>query len=262
MNIAPAIRDRIDKELAALEHDASIKILFAVESGSRAWGFPSRDSDYDVRFVYMRHPWDYINVYPLRDVIERPITDELDVSGWDLVKAFGLLRKSNPAIMEWVRSPLIYQEFQPHMETFRQLATQAFLPLASCHHYRSMARKHQMRSSKKEQVRLKHYLYTLRPCLSARWVIEKGSQPPMLFGELVDTFLPTGEIREVVDRLVAMKSDATEKDSVERIPVLDNFIDRSLEVIADNLPEATPSMSKAECNEQFRQMLRDCWAIG
>ena len=143
--ISSRIKARIEQALAILERDESVKILFAVESGSRAWGFPSRDRDYDVRFVYVRQPWDYINVYPLRDVIEKPITDELDISGWDLAKAFGLLRKSNPALMEWVRSPLVYQELPPHVETFRRLAKEAFLPLASCHHYRSMARKHQMR---------------------------------------------------------------------------------------------------------------------
>lgn len=128
--------------LSQLEVKESVKILFAVESGSRAWGFPSKDSDYDVRFVYVRKPWDYINVYQRRDVIERPITDVLDISGWDLSKAFGLLRKSNPALMEWLQSPIVYQEAQPHADAFRQLAEGAFLPLASCHHYRSMARKH------------------------------------------------------------------------------------------------------------------------
>ena len=201
----------------------------------------------------------YINVYPLRDVIEKPITAELDISGWDLVKAFGLLRKSNPALMEWVRSPLVYQELQPQVETFRRLAEGAFLPTASCHHYRSMAQKHQMRSAKKERVRLKHYLYTLRPCLSARWVIEKGTQPPMLFADLVEVFLPSGEVRAVVDRLVVMKSDSTEKDSVERIAVLDEFIDQNLKTVEENLPGAVPAMSKAACNEQFRRLLKACW---
>ena len=92
MTIPAATVQNIQAELSRLEREESIKILFAVESGSRAWGFPSKDSDYDVRFVYARRPWDYINVYRQRDVIERPITDELDISGWDLNKAFGLLR--------------------------------------------------------------------------------------------------------------------------------------------------------------------------
>ncbi len=126
-------QSRIWQALDRLEAEESIKIIFAVESGSRAWGFPSKDSDYDVRFIYAREPWWYINVYKGRDVIELPITDDLNISGWDLQKAFGLLCKSNPALMEWVRSPRIYRE-SPQADNFRLLAKQAFLPLASCHH--------------------------------------------------------------------------------------------------------------------------------
>ena len=247
--------------LSQLEVKESVKILFAVESGSRAWGFPSKDSDYDVRFVYVRKPWDYINVYQRRDVIERPITDVLDISGWDLSKAFGLLRKSNPALMDWLQSPIVYQEAQPHADAFRQLAEGAFLPLASCLHYRSIARKHQMRNAKKTQVRLKLYLYTLRPCLAALWVIERGTQPPMLFSELVDVYLPHGALRDVVDNLVAIKSGSTEQDSVARLPSLDGFIEESLVRIGNSLPSAIPAMSKEKCNALFRQMLRDCWAL-
>ncbi|MEM9948399.1 MAG: nucleotidyltransferase domain-containing protein [Cyanobacteria bacterium P01_D01_bin.36] len=259
MTIPAATVQNIQAELSRLEREESIKILFAVESGSRAWGFPSKDSDYDVRFVYARRPWDYINVYRQRDVIERPITDELDISGWDLNKAFGLLRKSNPALMEWVRSPLIYKEAQPHADRFRQLAEEAFLPLASCYHYCSMARQHQMRTAKKTQVSLKKYLYTLRPCLAAMWVIERGTQPPMLFSELVEAYLPSGELRRVVDELVTIKSSATEKDSVERLPMLDTFIEESVVRIGENLPAQKTAMRKDECNELFRQMLREYW---
>lgn len=253
------IQPLIQQELNRIEAEASVKIIFAIESGSRAWGFPSKNSDYDIRFIYVREPWWYINVYKGRDVIERPITGDLDINGWDLQKAFGLLRKSNPALMEWIKSPILYREYSPHADNFRQLARQAFLPLASCYHYRSMARKHQARSARKSQVRLKHYLYTVRPCLAARWVIEHGTQPPILFADLVDSLLPQGEVRDIVDRLVELKSSTSEVDTVDRIPALDHFIEQELAALKISLPTAKPAMSKDKCNSTFRTMLKNCW---
>lgn len=252
-------QSHIQKELDRLELEESVKIIFAVESGSRAWGFPSQDSDYDVRFVYAREPWWYISVYPGRDVIECPITDELDISGWDLQKAFGLLRKSNPALMEWVCSPILYRESQPHADNFRQLAKQAFLPLSSCHHYLSMARGHQRRSDRHQQVSLKHYLYSIRPCLAARWAVEYGTQPPMLFSELVEAFLPQGEVRHVINTLIEIKSGTSEIDTVKRIPELERFIDTNLQAVEANLPAASPAFTKDKCNTLFRTMLKSCW---
>ena len=255
------IERRVQVELNRIETEESVKIIFAVESGSRAWGFPSKDSDYDVRFVYAREPWWYISVYRGRDVIERPITDDLDISGWDLQKAFGLLRKSNPALMEWLNSPILYRELSPHADSFRQLSKQTFLPLASCHHYLSMARKHKSRSDRKKQVRLKHYLYTIRPCLAARWVIEYGTQPPMQFAKLVNTFLPKGDIRNIVDSLIKIKSSATEIDVVDRIPPLDQFIAQELDTLIANLPKKKAAFSRDECNRLFRTMLKNCWHL-
>ncbi len=82
--------------LAEIEAQENVRIVYACESGSRAWGFPSSDSDYDVRFIYL-HPLEwYLSIEKRRDVIERPITGVLDVNGWDLRKALQLFRKSNP----------------------------------------------------------------------------------------------------------------------------------------------------------------------
>jgi uncharacterized protein len=100
---------RVRDALAQVETERNVRVLFACESGSRAWGFASRDSDYDVRFLYVhRRDW-YLSVEDRRDVIERPIADDLDVSGWELRKALRLLRKSNPPLFEWLKSPVVYR---------------------------------------------------------------------------------------------------------------------------------------------------------
>ncbi len=117
-----------------IEANFRVKVLFACESGSRAWGFPSEDSDYDVRFLYVHRPEWYLCVFPGRDVIEQPVSDLLDVSGWSLKKALELLRKSNPALQEWLSCPIVYRERPDALQPLRDLADRTFNPLASCHH--------------------------------------------------------------------------------------------------------------------------------
>ncbi len=254
------MNQKIQAELSAIEATEDVRILLAVESGSRAWGFPSADSDYDVRFVYARRPEWYLSVFPGRDVIERPISGLLDVSGWDLKKSLHLLRKSNPALMEWLGSPIVYRETLVAND-YRRFAQAAFSPLASCHHYLSMMKQHQAKSASGEQVRLKTYLYALRPLLAARWVMKHGNQPPMRFSKLVDEFLPMGEVRTVVDRLIEIKSSGVESDTVARIPPLDRHLVEGYVEIERLLPVAAKSESRELFNQKFRTFLEAAWAM-
>lgn len=107
--VSEAMRARIGAALDRIEREEGVRLLFAVESGSRAWGFPSPDSDYDVRFVYAR-PLDWcLSLEPGRDVIEPPIEGDLDINGWDVRKALILLKKPNPVALEWLLSPIRYR---------------------------------------------------------------------------------------------------------------------------------------------------------
>src|SRR5580698_6695076 len=98
----------IDARLADIARDHGVSIPLAIESGSRAWGFPSPDSDYDCRFVFVRPVNQYLSPWQQRDVIETPLEGDLDVSGWDLAKAIKLLLKGNAVIIEWLTSPIVY----------------------------------------------------------------------------------------------------------------------------------------------------------
>ena len=104
------MKKEILRKLHEIEIKENVKILFAAESGSRAWGFASPDSDYDVRFIYVRPKEEYLRLDTVKDVIEVPINDVLDINGWDLQKALRLLYKSNPTLFEWFSSPIIYME--------------------------------------------------------------------------------------------------------------------------------------------------------
>ena len=168
--VSDAMRATVLDVLARLEREHDVHVLFACESGSRGWGFASPDSDYDVRFAYVhRLPW-YLAVEPGRDVIEEPISGELDVGGWELRKALQLLRDSNPTLLEWLRSPIVYRQDDAWVARLRALAEHNFSPVRGYHHYVATARKNLREHLAGETVRYKKYLYVLRPLLAARWI--------------------------------------------------------------------------------------------
>ena len=203
--VSAEVRSAVEAQLAALEREHDVTVLFACESGSRGWGFASPDSDYDVRFVYVHKlPW-YLSVERQRDVIEVPISDELDVSGWELRKALQLMRASNPVLLEWLRSPVVYRDEQAWSQRLRGLAEQYFSPVRSYHHYLSMARKTMAHHLSGDSVRYKKYFYALRPLLAARWIREIGGVPPMRFAELASRLLTDAALLEELNALLAKK---------------------------------------------------------
>src|SRR4051812_39464233 len=183
--VSDEMRATVLEALGGLERRHDVRVLFACESGSRGWGFASPDSDYDVRFVYVNRMSWYLTLDAGRDVIEQPISGELDVSGWELRKTLQLLRDSNPTLLEWLRSPIVYREDADWTARLRTLAEQGFSPVRGYHHYVSMARKNLREHLYADVVRYKKYLYVLRPLLAARWIRDGRGVPPMRFAELV-----------------------------------------------------------------------------
>jgi predicted nucleotidyltransferase len=220
---------RVRNELTRLESEHNVRVLFACESGSRAWGFASRDSDYDVRFLYVhRRDW-YLSVEDRRDVIEQPIANDLDVSGWELRKALRLLRKSNPPLLEWLKSPVVYAKDEVFFAEFSALAEQFYSPRRCFAHYLHMAYgnwRDYLRG--REEVSLKKYLYVFRPLLACRWIERHLGQVPMLFAELVESLLDKGDVRAALDELVARKQKGEELAVAPPIEVLSRFIEAEL----------------------------------
>ncbi|MBF5005080.1 nucleotidyltransferase domain-containing protein [Diaphorobacter caeni] len=206
------MRRVVDAQLSALEREHDVTVLFACESGSRGWGFASPDSDYDVRFVYVHKLDWYLRTDARRDVIELPISDELDVSGWELRKALQLMRASNPVLLEWLRSPVVYREERAWAERLHALSTRHYSPVRAHHHYLSMARK-TMRAHLRDEdevVKYKKYFYALRPLLAARWVRECAGVPPMRFAELASRLLTDAELLCELNALLDRKMRAGE----------------------------------------------------
>lgn len=214
------------ERLAAIEQTEAVRILYACESGSRAWGFASPDSDYDVRFIYVR-PQDWylsIDLERRRDVIERPIEGVLDINGWDLRKALQLMRKSNPPLFEWLHSPLVYRAQAGFREAMLALTPAYYSPLGCAWHYLHMARGNDRAYLQGEQVRLKKYLYVLRPLLAVRWLESGRGVVPMPFRELVETLIPPGELRDAIEHLLRLKQSGAELAWEPRIPALSDWI--------------------------------------
>ncbi len=245
-----AMRARVLEELARIERERNVKVLYACESGSRAWGFSSTDSDYDVRFVYVEKPDWFIQVSEARDVIERPLDDELDISGWELRKTLGLLRKSNPTLLEWLDSPLVYRSEEVATRQLRELAEAFYSPPAARNHYLSMARKNFRGYLQGETVRFKKYFYVLRPLLAVRWIDLGLGRPPMTFDALLKT-VDDSLLLEEVDELLRLKRSADESAYGPRRPALHGFIETQLERPVPALPRTT------EDNQRLDRYLRE-----
>lgn len=249
----------INEQLKQIEVEHQVKILLAIESGSRAWGFPSQDSDYDVRFLYCHEPDWYLSIFNKKDVIELPIDGLLDINGWDIQKALALLKQSNPALMEWIASPIEYQDVSEFKDSISQLAKAAFLPLSSCHHYLSMAKTHLGKNSQSKQVKIKKYLYSLRPILCCRWVIEKGNQPPMLFTDLLDVFLPDGHLRAEIDELLVIKKNSDEKDQINRSQRIEIFVEDEVKRLFQLLPDKQMKLNNEHFENLFRKIIGEVY---
>lgn len=231
---------RIEAELAGLENQHGIRILFAIESGSRAWGFPSPDSDYDVRFVYARPVTDYLRLEPLRDVVERPVDPVLDINGWDIAKALKLLGRGNPTLLEWVVSPIVYRCDGITRANLLRLADHTNWGRAAGYHYHQLAERQAARHfDGKATVKLKTYFYVLRPLLNLRFLRRNpGSAVPMHLAGLVAGCALPGAVAEVLEELRRLKATTVELGSGPRWPLLDAFIQAELAepmpMIADN----------------------------
>jgi predicted nucleotidyltransferase len=227
---------RFVSALSGIEADHDVKVLYACESGSRAWGFASPDSDYDVRFIYAsRRSW-YLAVFEARDVIELPLEGDEDINGWDLRKALRLLAKSNPVLLEWLQSPIVYKSDTAFHAGLRELAARFHSPTALHYHYFHMARKNFREHLLGEEVKLKKYFYVLRPVLACQWIERGYGVPPMAFMSLVERLLPAGVLLDTIRELRGRKMQTAEFGASARITAIHDFLEAELMRLGRNAP--------------------------
>lgn len=244
------------ERLKRVESEHNVRILWAIESGSRAWGFHSPDSDYDIRFIYVR-PQDFylsIDVEDQRDVIEYPIVDDIDLNGWDLRKALRLLAKSNPGIVEWLHSPIIYSQNGTFQTQAIQLLKEFYSIEKGIYHYRSSAKTNYQQFLRGEMVKLKKYLYVLRPLLAVKWLEQFGTIAPIEF-DCLRTVLEDQEVQHAIDVLLEFKKNASEKAEQKPMPVLQRFIEVELLRLESFNDSAMNRMAMPKLNDLFRTIL-------
>lgn len=260
------MRDTILKSLKKVEEDFHVKILYACESGSRAWGFPSKNSDYDVRFIYVHKKEDYLTIDPIgigkkQDVIELPFNDLLDVSGWELTKALRLFRKSNPPLIEWLYSGIVYYQSFSTIDQMQELSKTIFAPNSCLHHYLNMANNNIRKYLQGEKVKIKKYFYVLRPVLAARWIEKFNEFPPLEFPILLNGILPEGLLKNEITTLLKRKLAGEERDMEAKIQVITNFLNEEISSLREyvktlniDLPNFTPKLDLL-----FRNTLEEVW---
>ncbi|HEI9872923.1 nucleotidyltransferase [Morganella morganii] len=235
--VSAAMRERIKETLAQIEKTHRVKVLYACESGSRGWGFASPDSDYDVRFIYVHQPDWYLALDKKRDVIEKPIDDELDVAGWELSKALRLLRNSNPALIEWLSSPVVYYQDDAFTREIKALAEQFYSVRKARYHYLSMAKRNTQEHLLAEQIRLKKYFYVLRPVMALCWIAAGKGLPPMAFDALVAGTITDADVLAEIEELLILKKSSGESHYGTRRPAVDRLIQDVLNEAERSLPE-------------------------
>ena len=249
----------IPDKLREIEAREGVRILHCVESGSRAWGFESPDSDYDVRFVYVRRPEHYLRLDNPRDVIEWQLDETLDINGWDLQKALRLLHGSNPTLFEWDRSDIVYRS-SPEWAGISAAMERFFRPKAGLYHYLHTARGTLRSHFNGERVKLKKYFYVLRPILACRWILACRTPPPMRFEALAEACLDRA-LGLVVSGLLRRKRETPELGMGPRIAALDGYLFDSIEAL-ERIVQALPHEEKGtweELNGLFLEALRRSW---
>lgn len=244
----------VEKKLKMIEEKYDVKILLAVESGSRAWGFASDDSDFDVRFIYVRSVNDYLKLEKQRDVIELPIDAVWDINGWDLNKTLRLMAAGNPTLFEWLNSPIIYKTTK-QVQDLKVLADSYFNAEKAANHYLNLAKKNYA-GMQGDKVKAKRYFYVLRGVLACQWILGKKSIPPVLFTCLMDELL-SDDLKQVCLNLMSIKRDSNESECIDRILCLDEYIESQLESLEVKVKQLkmTDKLGWEPLNQCFLQLL-------
>lgn len=260
-DFAPGPLAEVDKRLAGIVRDDRVAIGLAIESGSRAWGFPSPDSDYDCRFLFVRSAEDYLSPWHKRDVIETPLVDDIDLNGWELGKALKLLLKGNAVVIEWLMSPIVYDGDAQFRDELSAFARRWSSRTGVMRHYLHLGeRQRRTYFADGKDVQLKKLFYALRPAAALRWLRlhSDRSVAPMHFMTLMEESDPPAEVLATARDLIRLKAKTRELGSGLLPPEIEAFVDGEFAAARAILPERAPRPSpesKAEADALFRTTL-------
>lgn len=225
-------------------------------------GVSSIDSDYDVRFLYIRPLNWYLSIDDGRDVIERPLNEQIDLNGWDIRKALRLFRKSNPPLLEWLDSPIVYREKYHISKSFKELLPEFYSPISCLYHYLHMAQGNFREYLKGDQVWTKKYFYILRPILACRWIENDFGPVPMEFEKLVNRVVARKDLRNAIDKLLKRKRSGEELSWGQKIPIISDFVNSELDrLTSKNFDKKKPKPNTEKLNKLFHSALVKVWGV-
>lgn len=251
-------KNQILAKLREIDKKEKVRILYAVESGSRGWGFESKDSDYDVRFIYIHLLDWYLSIENKKDVIEYPVSNQLDISGWDIKKALRLFENSNPPLYEWLKSPIVYLEQGDFIKKLRKLIPKFYSPISNLHHYLSMARGNYKAYLTDNKVKIKKYFYVLRPVFACMWIEKRKTVPPMEFEKIFKAQELDSKLTNEIQQLLERKRSSEELAVEDRIEVINTFLQEKIKYFEEStktLKGDKPSQVDS-LDELFRDTLR------
>lgn len=233
---------KIKEYLEEIEKNKNIEILLACETGSRAWGFPSPDSDYDVRIIYKHHKNWYLSLKEEKDSITYFFeNNDIDISGWDLRKSLRLLSKSNPPLLERIQSPIIYKVNEKFLKGINEVAMNSYSKIATMHHYLNMSKNCLDELTNAEEYKLKKFFYALRTSVACKWIIETDKIPPIELEKMLDELNLASKITERIKELIKIKKNVSESYFHKGEDDILDFIKECLalaELNAKNLPKS------------------------
>lgn len=252
------MEEKILHYVTEIQTEEDIQILLACETGSRAWGFPSPDSDYDVRFIYKHKKDWYLSLNEKKDTIERMFeNNEFDLSGWDLRKCLLLLLKSNPPLLERIQSPIVYMADQNFLSEINVLAQSCYSKIATMYHYLSMSKKMYSEIQGKENIKLKKLFYALRTAIACKWIEEKDEIPPIVFQKMLNELTIETHLKQRILELIELKATKNENYLHNQEPEIGKFIENCIvqaENISKNLPASKGNIE--ELNSFFTRSLQ------
>ncbi|BDD06102.1 nucleotidyltransferase domain-containing protein [Aureibacter tunicatorum] len=251
------MKNKIIKYINSLETEKEIKILLACETGSRAWGFPSPDSDYDVRIIYKHNKEWYLSLNEEKDSITVFYEDnEIDISGWDIRKSLRLMKKSNAPLLERIQSPTLYKGDQEFIKEINDIAKANYSRIATIHHYLNLAKKKYEEISFESEYKLKSFFYALRSATACLWILEKEEIPPIEFPKMLEGLELQESLVMRINELIEVKAKVSEsyrhKGEKELFEYMQNCIERA-EIEGKNLPTTYGCMD--ELNVFFRKVI-------
>lgn len=263
------MKNQIYKILEEIERENNIRILFAIESGSRAWGMESINSDYDVRFVYCRKSEEYLRLDLPEDVITKHFDKNLkqseqkgcfvDILGFDLFKFLRMLVKNNPTCLEWLQSNIIY--YGKKNEVFKEWSEMNFNKIAVCYHYKSMcSQNYKKYIDSGNEITYKKYLYAMRGLVNARYVILYGKMPNINFPELLKEIRGKGVVKDYIinelESIIELKKKLKEKEIVKNYKRMDEYIETFLKQDLPS-PQKRTQVPRTILNNEILKILNE-----